>query len=110
MCRAQLGKLQAGLEELRAEGAAILAVSIDRPDEAARLARDLGLTFPILSDPRMDVIGRYGMTGGGMRMGDMGYVVIDRQGRIRARRIDREFGEHIGAVLDALVAAKRETS
>lgn len=82
-------------------------MSIDRPDEAAGLARDLGITFPLLSDPHMDVIGRYGMRGSGMRMGDMGYVVIDRTGRIRAKRIDRQFGEHVGDILEAVVAVGR---
>lgn len=105
----QLGKLQAGMEKLRAGGAAVLAVSIDRPDEAGRLARELSLTFPILSDPRMDVIRRYSMKGSGMQMADMGYVVIDRAGRIRAKRIDPRFGDNVGQILDAVLVAKRDS-
>ena len=42
----------------------------------------------------MRVIRQYGMKGKDMQMADMGYVMIDRQGRIRARQIDRQFGEH----------------
>lgn len=97
------------MEKLKPAGAAVLAVSIDRPDEAARLARDLGLTFPLLSDPQMEVIRRYGMKGSGMQMADMGYVVIDRQGRIRAKQIDREFGDHVGRILDAVLVAKPDS-
>ncbi len=41
-------------------------------------------------------------------MADMGYVVIDKQGRIRARQIDRRFGEHFGAIVRAAREAKRE--
>ena len=57
----------------------------------------------------MEVIRRYGMKGSGVQMGDMGYVVIDRQGRIRAKEIDRQFGEHVGQILEAVQSAKRET-
>jgi peroxiredoxin len=38
----------------------------------------------------------------------MGYVIIDRQGRIRVRKVDRQFGEHaqdIRAILDHLNTA-----
>lgn len=84
----------------------MLVISIDHPEDARRLAVDLSLTFPILSDPQMNVIRQYGMKGAGMEMADMGYVVIDRQGRIRERQIDRQFGEHVGTIVRALRQAK----
>ena len=59
----------------------MLGISIDMPDAAARLAKDLNLPFAILSDPRMEVIRAYRMKGEGMDMADMGWVVIDKQGR-----------------------------
>ena len=108
MCRAQLGKLRPKIGELTAEGAAVLGVSIDTPEAAARLARDLGLTFPILADVSMDVIRAYQMKGEGMEMADMGYVIIDRKGNIRARQIDRRFGENIGMIVEALRQAKSQ--
>lgn len=86
-----------------------MAVSIDKPHEADRLARDLGLTFPILSDPGMQVIRRYGMTGSGMQMADMGYVVIGREGRVLAKRIDPQFGDNVALILDAVLAARRDS-
>jgi peroxiredoxin len=86
----------------------VLAVSIDPPDVATRLTRDLNLPFPILSDPRMEVIRAFGMKGEGMDMADMGYVVIDRQGRVRTRQIDRRFGENVGMIVRAVRAANRE--
>lgn len=76
----------------------MLGLSIDTPPQAARLAKDLALPFPILSDPRMKTIRAYGMQGAGMQMGEMGYVVIDKQGRIRTRRIDRRFGDNAGMI------------
>jgi len=84
----------------------VLGISIDTPDAAARLAKDLNLPFAILSDPRMEVIRAYGMKGEGMDMADMGYVVIDKQGRIRARQIDRRFGENVATIVRALRQAK----
>ncbi|MBI3625059.1 MAG: peroxiredoxin family protein [Candidatus Rokubacteria bacterium] len=108
MCRGQLGKLRPKIGELTAEGAAVLGVSIDTPEAAARLARDLGLTFPILADVSMDVIRAYQMKGEGMEMSDMGYVIIDKQGRIRVRQIDRRFGENVEMIVQALRQAKSQ--
>jgi len=109
MCREQLVKLPPRIGELTAEGAAVLGISIDTPEEAARLTRELGLPFPILSDPAMEVIRAYRMKAQGMEMADMGYVIIDKQGRIRARQIDRQFGERVGAMVQALRQAKPQT-
>jgi len=72
----------------------VLGVSIDAPSVARHTVTQVGLQFPLLSDPQMRVIQQYGMKGTDMQMAHMGYVIIDRQGRIRARRIDRQFGEH----------------
>ena len=80
----------------------MLAVSIDPPEVQHRLAADLKLPFPLLSDPRMSLIRAYGMTGDGMDMGDMGYIVIDKHGRIRARQVDRRFGENVDSIVRAL--------
>jgi len=77
-------------------------VSIDRPEDARALRRDLGLTFPILSDPDMRVIRAFDMQGEMRNMGDMGYVVIDKAARIRDRRIERNFGEKLAAILSTL--------
>ena len=80
----------------------MLAVSIDPPEAQRRLATDLKQPFPLLSDRRMSLIRPYGMKGDGMDMADMGYVVIDKQGRIRARQVDRRFGENVGMIVRAL--------
>ena len=84
---------------MRSLGAEVFAISKDSPGDARRMATELGLGFPVLSDPSMEVIIRYGMKGEAMAMADMGYVLIDATGRIRVRRIDREFGEHAGELV-----------
>jgi peroxiredoxin len=98
----QLGKLQRRIKDVEATGAAAFAVSIDRPTDARRLRQELLLTLPILSDPDMTMIRAYGMKGEGMQMGDMGYVIIDKAGRIRDRRIERNFGDNLAPVLSTL--------
>ena len=44
-----------------------------------------------------------------MEMADMGYVVIDKQGRLRMRQIDRRFGENGERIIRALRRAMRQT-
>lgn len=78
----------------RAFGAEVFAVSKDSTSDAQRMVAEVGLDFPVLSDPSMEMISRYGMMGEGMPMADMGYVLIDAAGKLRVRRIDREFGRH----------------
>ena len=109
MCRVQLGKLPPRIGELTAEGAAVLAISRDTTEAQARMARELGLSFPVLSDPSMEVIRAYRMKGEGMEMADLGYVIIDKQGRIRTRQVDRRFGENFGMIVRALRQAKTQT-
>ncbi len=87
---------------LRSLGAEVFAISKDGTDDARRMATDLGLDFPVLSDPSMEVIDRYGMKGAGMPMADMGYVLIDASGRLRVRKIDRQFGDHAGVLVQEL--------
>ena len=106
MCTTQLVKLQKRVNELTAKGAAVFAVSIDKPDQARQVAQEFKLSFPVLSDPEMQVIRPYGMKGERMEMADLGYVGIDREGRIRAKRADREFGDHVELLLHHLRQAK----
>jgi len=80
----------------------VFAISNDQPENARRLATELGLDFPVLSNPSMDVIYRYRMKGDRMHMADMGYVLIDATGRIRQHKIDRLFGEHVGDLVESL--------
>ena len=88
--------------EIRREGASVFAVSIDTPEAQRRFGEELKLTFPLLSNPRMTVIRAYGMKGAGMDMADMGYVVVDKHGRIRTRQIDRRFGDNVGVIVRAV--------
>lgn len=109
MCRAQLVKLRPRVKELEAQDAAVLAISMDTPEQASKLALDLNLAFPVLSDPNMGIVREYGMYGKQMRMPEMGYTVIDKQGRIRTEKVDRQFGENADAIVRALQKAKKQS-
>jgi hypothetical protein len=43
-----------------------------------------------------------------MDMAELGYIVIDKRGRIRARQIDHRFAENFGIIAGALRQAKSE--
>ena len=83
----------------------MLALSNDDRDRARSMALELRRSIVVLSDPSMRVIYRYGLKGENMPMADMGYVVIDRAGRVRVRKVDRTYGEHIGEIVQTLKEA-----
>lgn len=103
----QLGKLRPEVARIRGLGAEVFAISNDPPVDARRMATEVGLDFPVLSNPSMDVIYRYRMKGDRMPMADMGYVLIDRSGRIRAHKIDRQFGERAHEITGQLERLSR---
>lgn len=72
-------------------------------------------TLPILSDANLTVAGQYdfipkpGQPMGGMAgVAQMGFVIIDAQGIIRAQRVDLYFGDHAGQMLDILAAIQEK--
>jgi peroxiredoxin len=98
----QLGKLRADVHRIRALGAEVFAITNDGPEDARRMATEVGLDFPVLSNPSMDVIFRYRMKGERKPTADMGYVLIDATARIRRHKIDRRFGEHSADLVESL--------
>ena len=70
-------------------------------------------TLPILSDENLAVAGQYdflpkpGQPMGGMAgVSEMGFIIIDGQGIIRVQRVDLNFGDHAGQILDILAALR----
>lgn len=53
--------LQEIASELQAHGASVVAISVDHSEESRLLVKELGLGFPVLSDPKATVIERYGI-------------------------------------------------
>jgi peroxiredoxin len=94
-CRRQLAKLQGNLGRIRQRGARLVAVAIDAPDFSRRLAEELGLEFPILSDPDSTIVDAYGIRNRllGVRSGvpHPAVFVIDRQGLVRFAEVRHNF-------------------
>jgi peroxiredoxin len=102
----QLGKLRRSIGPIQATGAEVFAISNDDRAGASRMAGDLRGAIRVLSDPSMRVIYRYGMKGQNMAMAQMGYVLIDRAGVVRAREPEPRFGERV----DDIVASLRQST
>ena len=60
-CRVQLAAFQSGYNDLRIEGAELLAVGIDNQLNTQRLAQQAGLRFPMLYDESGTVASNYGI-------------------------------------------------
>jgi peroxiredoxin len=54
-----LRSFQQKLSEFDARGIRVVGISVDRPDINRRQSQKLGYTFPLLSDPKAEVIRRY---------------------------------------------------
>ena len=49
------------LDEFHARGIEIAAISVDSPEASGKLIQSRGFHYPILSDPKAEIIRRYGV-------------------------------------------------
>lgn len=87
-----------------------MAVSRDEPSIHARLEADLGLPFPLLSDPELKLVKALGMVHekagpGGTDIARPGTFVIDREGRVTALFVSTRVRERVDP-RDVLEAVK----
>ena len=94
-CRRYLGKLQANHAKLLERGVTVAAISPEPPATSATLARDLGLSFPLLCDTCGDAIDRYGarnrFAGTRTILPHPAVFVLDAAGSIHFRSINRNY-------------------
>jgi peroxiredoxin Q/BCP len=57
----ELHGLQTRIDDIRAAGGEVLAISVDPPDKSAEIAEAYGLSYSVLSDPDLKVIDAYGV-------------------------------------------------
>lgn len=79
--------MQSRIDDIRAAGAEVLAITVDSVEDNGDLAKRIGLDFPVLSDSEIRVIGDYGVLhrSGGMGGTDIArpaIFVIDGEGRV----------------------------
>ena len=94
-CRRYLAKLQANHARLLERGVTLLAISPEPPATSRELARDLGLSFPLLCDTAGETIDRYGarnrLAGTRTILPHAAVFVLDPAGAIHFRSIDRNY-------------------
>jgi peroxiredoxin len=78
-------ELQRHQAEFAARSIRVVGISVDPLDRSRDLARDLGLDFPLLSDPNLLVIRAYGVADESSGLAWPAEFLIDAGGRIRWR-------------------------
>lgn len=82
-CREALGRFQERAAGFVEAGATLVAISADPPEKSKRLGETLTLTYPLLSDPKLEAIQGFGVVQavGGLALSAV--FVIDKDGVIR---------------------------
>ncbi len=82
----------------------MVAISTDPPSESRKLDQLLQGAFSLLEDSDLRVIRAYQMEHqmGDTTFGNMGYVIIDRNGMVRKIEVDPIFGRHADVILQSL--------
>ena len=110
-CRRYLTKLQGNWHRIVERDVVLAAISPEPPATSRVLAEQLGLRFRLLSDPAGQVIDRYGTRNGFLTGRSLlphpSVFVLDREGTIRFKSIDRNYKKRttmrtIFAALDEL--------
>ena len=78
------------LEDLRAVGAELVAISVDDAARAEPVRQELGIKFPLLCDSSREVVKRYGLLNSGEKGGIAlpASFVIDRERVVRFRALE----------------------
>jgi peroxiredoxin len=91
-CQAQLIDMNGGAAEIEKRGYKIAALSYDLPTVTAGFAEKRGITYTFLSDPKSEIIDRYGLRDPQYPPGNMAYgvprpiiFILDRAGKIDAK-------------------------
>ncbi len=103
-CNGQLAGYAREYEEFDKRGAQVAGISVDPPGNNARMVGKLLLPFPLLSDPRGELIKRYGLWDEEEGVAVPSILVVDRSGEIRYRYSGSDFADRPGdeAVFAAL--------
>lgn len=92
--------MQKQIDEFNGANTQVLGISVDTGDRARQVVLQTGATFPLLYDPDLSVTRQFDMQlragwpmGGMGRLPEMGFVIVDSKGMIRAQRVDVYFGQ-----------------
>jgi peroxiredoxin len=82
-----MGQLQEEIGRFEEKGATVLGISVDSPWSHKAWAEEREIHFPLLSDFGREVVEDYGVKHEA-GFPERAYFVIDREGVVRARRIE----------------------
>jgi peroxiredoxin len=79
------------LEDFRASGAELVAISVDDATRTELVRQELGIKFPLLCDTRREVVKAYGLLNSGEKGGIAfpATFVIDRERVVRFRALEQ---------------------
>ena len=92
VCTDQMGQLQEEIGRFEEKCAKVLAVSVDSPWSHKAWAEERGIGFPLLSDFQREVVEEYGVKHEA-GFPERAYFIIDREGVVRAKRIEDSSGD-----------------
>jgi len=81
---------QANLQKLEAADTQVLGVSMDSPFSNAAWAKEINVTFPLLSDWGGDVTRKYGLYDEKHKIGRRVNFLIDKEGKIAEMQVDSD--------------------
>jgi peroxiredoxin len=97
-CQAQLIELNTGVADMEKRGFRLAALSYDAPDVLEGFVVKRGLTYTLLSDPKSEVIDRYGLRDPQYAAGSKAYgvprpiiFIVARDGTIKAKLFEDTF-------------------
>jgi len=114
-CQAQLMALNAGVADIEQRGYKVVGLAYDTPAVAKAFADRRAITYTLLSDPKSEVIDRWGLRDPQYKEGSRAYgvprpaiFVLDRKGVIRASLAEETYQKRppVAEVLKALDAVK----
>ncbi|MDA1191140.1 MAG: redoxin domain-containing protein [Candidatus Poribacteria bacterium] len=89
-CNSQLAEIQTGIGEFEALNVPVVAISVDPRATAAQMKRQLGLTYPLLSDPNATVISAYGVKEAFLTLARPATFVLDADHVIRWKHVGND--------------------
>jgi len=103
-CKGQLVELQHNLSEIRKLGLGVTALSYDSPAVLRNFAERKGIDYPLLSDPKSQVIRETGLLNRSIPKDSPSYgtpypgvFVLDTHGRVTGKYFERDFARRYTA-------------
>jgi peroxiredoxin len=110
-CQAQLVELQSGASEIEKRGYRLAGICYEPPEALASFVARRNIAYTLLSDPKSEVIDRYGLRDPAYKPGSRAYGVprpiilfIERDGLIKGKLFEETFQKRppLGLVIETL--------